>query len=256
MSTTNQDPQPASNMEALKQQSEACGAGCACHAAAPPGRTRWVLGALVLMVAAALVVRAVVKTTASTTQRATAAMAAFAAPAGAGQAVAARPAGAPALEQAACAAAATAVTAADSVAAAPPAATTTAPVGAAIAAFAELNTLAADTTAVFVFVPARQPDSTPPPKAQMEAAARTIAAPGDNTVGLFSLTPGSADYEQIVGQVAVPGVLALVKGRGMQAVSGDITETKLVQAFVAASSAGGACGAGSSSCAPGTPGCK
>ena len=43
--------------------------------------------------------------------------------------------------------------------------------------------------------------------------------------------------------MAVPGVLALVKGRGMSAVSGEITEAKLVQGYVAAGSAGG-CGPG------------
>ena len=56
-------------------------------------------------------------------------------------------------------------------------------------------------------------------------------------IGLFNLKPGSRDYDQIAKQMPVPGVLTIVKGHGMSAVSGEITEAKLVQGFVAASSA-------------------
>ena len=67
---------------------------------------------------------------------------------------------------------------------------------------------------------------------------------------LFTLKPGSADYDKIGKQMSVPGVVALVEGRGMSAVSGEITEAKLVQGFVAASSAGG-CGPGAGAgCCP------
>ncbi|MBU4365897.1 MAG: hypothetical protein L6437_16565, partial [Kiritimatiellae bacterium] len=68
-------------------------------------------------------------------------------------------------------------------------------------------------------------------------------------IGIFTLKPGSRDYEQIATQMPVPGVLAMVKGRGMIPVSGDITETKLIQGFVAASSGGG-CGPSSAGCGP------
>ena len=89
----------------------------------------------------------------------------------------------------------------------------------------------------------------------MEAAANTISAKGSNKVSLFTLKTDSPDYEQIATQVTVPGVLALVKGRGMKAASGEITETKLVQAFVAASSAG-SCGSGGGGCGAASSGCK
>jgi hypothetical protein len=125
-------------------------------------------------------------------------------------------------------------------------------VGKAISGFADLNKLAADTTAVFVFLPGKTPDAGKAPTAQMQGAARTIEAQGKK-VGLFTLKTGSRDYDQIAAQVSVPGVLALVKGRGMKAVEGEITETKLIQGFVAASSAGG-CGPASGGCGP--SGCK
>ena len=68
--------------------------------------------------------------------------------------------------------------------------------------------------------------------------------------GLFTLKAGSRDYDQIAAQMSVPGVLAMVKGRGMSAVSGDITEAKLVQGFVAASSAGGCGPSAGAGCCP------
>jgi hypothetical protein len=74
-------------------------------------------------------------------------------------------------------------------------------------------------------------------------------------IGIFTLKTGSPDYTQVSAQMTVPGVLAVVKGKGMSATSGDITETRLVQAYVAASSAGG-CGPSSSGCGPGASGCK
>jgi len=84
----------------------------------------------------------------------------------------------------------------------------------------------------------------------MRSAAKTIEAQGQK-IGLFTLKTGSPDYEKIVAQMPVPAVLAMVKGGGMIPVSGDITETKLIQGFVAASSAGGC---GPSGCGP--SGCK
>ena len=70
-------------------------------------------------------------------------------------------------------------------------------------------------------------------------------------MGLFTLEDGTPEYANLAGQVQLPGVIALVKGKGASAVSGEITETRLTQAFVAASSASAACcagGASSSAC--------
>ena len=83
----------------------------------------------------------------------------------------------------------------------------------------------------------------------MKAAVRTMEAKGVKC-GLFTLKPGTRDYDQVAKQMAVPGVLALVKGRGMSAVSGEVTEAKLLQGYVAAGSAGG-CGPGAGAgCCP------
>jgi len=120
-------------------------------------------------------------------------------------------------------------------------------VGTTLGGLAELNTVAAKSDAVFVFLPAREGTSAKVPSAPMKAAARTIEGKGKKC-GLFTLKAGCADYEQVSKQMAVPGVLALVKGKGMSAVSGEVTEAKLLQGYVAAGQAGG-CGPGAS------PGC-
>jgi hypothetical protein len=122
-----------------------------------------------------------------------------------------------------------------------------------ITALSELNAVAVDTDAVFVFLPGKGDASGKMPVAPIQGAARTIESRADNKVGVFTLKADSSEYAQLGAQVAVPGVLAMVKGRGMSAVSGEITEAKLVQAFVSASSAGG-CGAGSG-CGTWSAGC-
>jgi hypothetical protein len=228
MNTPKEDGKQSDNMELLKQQAEACGPGCGCHATAAPGKMRWVIGTIVLVAAGVMVVRAMVKTDGPSTQ---ASATTFADPV-ASQAAAGTGGPATVLADAA------------------PATETS--VGTTIGAFAELNMMAAQTDAVFVFVPGKEGASGNAPSTPMKGAARIMEAKGLKC-GLFTLKAGSRDHDQIAAQMSVPGVLAMAKGRGMSAVSGEITEAKLVQGFVAACSPGG-CGAGS--CSPGAPGCK
>jgi len=115
-----------------------------------------------------------------------------------------------------------------------------------IGSLADLNTVAAANDAVFLYVPGKDGSSSNPPAAAMQSAAGRIGAQGYK-IGLFTLKAGTRDHEMIAAQMAVPGVVAGFKGRGMVPISGDITETKLIQAFVAASSAGGC---GPSGCGP------
>lgn len=99
---------------------------------------------------------------------------------------------------------------------------------------ASLNKIAADVDAVFVLLAAKDQLSDQAITKEIEAAAQKIMSNGSK-VSAFRLKESAADYAQLAKQVSVPGVIAMVKGRGMSTVSGDITETKLVQAFVAAS---------------------
>jgi hypothetical protein len=177
---------------------------------------RYVIGVLVLIAAGVLVVRAITKSDGKGTP---AAAKTFAAPAGA---EAATGAGGAVSETS---------------------------VGTSIGLFAELNSLAAQTDAVFVFLPGKDAKAVNAPSKMMIAAARLVETKAGKKCGLFTLKAGSQDYDQLAGQVSLPAVLAMVKGGGMSAVSGEITESKLVQGYVAASQSGGcATGAGSSCC--------
>jgi hypothetical protein len=225
MNTPNEDGKPTDNMESLKQQAAGCGPGCGCNAPGTPGKKRWVIGAIVLIAAGVLVVRAMIKSDGAATQTTAPAFAALAAsPA---------PAGASGM--------------ATNSAASTPATETT--VGTSIGALAELNTVAAKTDAVFVYLPGKERTPGNPPSTPMNGAVRMIEAQGKKCA-LFTLKAGTQDYNQIAAQMSVPGVLAMVKGRGMSAVSGEVTESKLVQGFLAASSAGGCGPSAGAGCCP------
>lgn len=106
----------------------------------------------------------------------------------------------------------------------------------------ELNDLAGDTYGVFVFVPDRSGSSADAPVDLMQSAVRALEPfLNGGRIGVFALAPGSTDYNQIRLMMAVPGVLAVVRGRGASAATGDLTESKLLNAFAAAASTGG-CG--------------
>jgi len=218
MSSSNEDQKQPDNMESQKQQASDCAPGCGCHSTGSLGRKRMIVGTIVLLVAVALVARAVITTNTAPSQPDAAA---FTSPI-----VAQTPSAetGPATSPVATAETADTFVAKE------------------IGAFAELNTLAAASDAVFVYVPGKNGTSSNPPATAMQSAANRIRSQGAK-IGLFTLKAGTRDYEQIAAQMSVPGVLALVKGKGMSAVSGEVTETKLIQGYVAASSAGG-CGPG------------
>ena len=114
---------------------------------------------------------------------------------------------------------------------------------------ASLNKAAADTDAVFVFLTAEDQQGNQTIIREIETVAKKIQSSGSR-VSAFRLKETAPEYAQLAKQFSVPSVLAMVKGRGMSAVSGisEITEAKLIQAFVTASRPSG-CGP-SSSCSP------
>ena len=117
---------------------------------------------------------------------------------------------------------------------------------------ASLNKLAADVDAVFVLLAAKNQLNDQAITKEIEATAQKIISNGSK-VSAFRLKESAPDYAQLAKQVSIPSVLAMVKGRGMSTVSGEITETKLIQAFVAASrptSGCGPAGCGPTGCGP------
>ena len=115
---------------------------------------------------------------------------------------------------------------------------------------ASLNKLAADTDVVFILLAAEDQQSNQTITNKIEASAKTIESKGSR-ISAFRLKKNAPNYTQLAKQFSVPCVLAMVKGRGMSGVSGEITEAKLVQAFVTASRATSGCcpsSAGQSDC--------
>jgi len=206
------------------QSASSCGADCGCHSSKSPGKMRMVAGTIVLLAAGTLVVRAITKSEETAPKPAEPT---FATPA------ALQPTATPEEKTPAPKASA----------------------GTTIGAFSELNLLAASNDAVFLYLPGKDATASTTPSTVMSGAARTIEGQGVKC-GLFTMKAGSPDYDKIAGQISIPAVLALVKGRGMSAISGEITEEKLIQGYVATSRSGG-CGSGGcapSGCAP--TGCK
>ena len=107
---------------------------------------------------------------------------------------------------------------------------------------------------VFVLLAAENQQTNQNIISQIDAAAQAISKDGI-LISAFKLKKTSPDYAQLAKQYSVPSVLAMVKWRGVSAVSGKITKSKLVQAYVKASRPVSGC-AGSSGCKPGSSGCK
>jgi len=115
---------------------------------------------------------------------------------------------------------------------------------------ASLNKMATNTDAVFILLVAEDQRDNQTITEEIDAAAQKIQANGVR-VSAFRLRQAAPEYVQLSKQISVPCVLAMVKGGRMSAVSGQISEAKLVQAFVTASRpASGCCPPGSTVCPP------
>lgn len=129
------------------------------------------------------------------------------------------------------------------------------PIGDYLDNMSTLNKVAINQDAVFIFIPAKADQAVKKEISDaVMTAQKTLKAKGIN-VGLYTLKTISSDYEGIAKQVELPGIIVASKGRGMGAVSGEITEAKLLQAYVASSRAGG-CGPASGGCGPTAAGCN
>jgi hypothetical protein len=116
-----------------------------------------------------------------------------------------------------------------------------------LSSMSALNTVAADNDAVIVLVSERGMQKASPEVNVIDAAAKTITSRGIN-IAAFSLKKDAPEFSDLSKQLSGSGVLVMVKGRGMSAVSsGEITENKLLQAYVSASQPRSGCGP---SCGP------
>jgi len=244
MDKTQSSPEPA-EAAAGGENGAACGEDCACHGGGAGGKTKMVIGQIVIVIALVLVARAVLKKNKETTGlNGAKVFSAAQVPGGAsGGAETANTSGG---QQQAVVAALGAVEG-KSV----ESADGNSPVvcGESIESLGDLNSRAADSDGVFVFLAGDDAGKARDAVRVIEKAAEKIRARGTK-LGLFTLANGSAEFGDLAAQVPPPGVLAMVKGRGGSMVSDGITEDKLLQAFVTASSAStcGPSGCGPSGC--------
>jgi hypothetical protein len=115
-----------------------------------------------------------------------------------------------------------------------------------------LGKMAADKKAnvAFIFLAGDKEDSARTASAQVEATMNMLSNKGQQ-VAAFTLQNDAEGYDQLIQQFKVkslPCVIVAGKGCGAAAVSGDITEPKLLEAFVIASRPVSGCGP--SGCAP------
>ena len=124
-------------------------------------------------------------------------------------------------------------------------------IGKYIESLSELNKVALNQDTVFIFIPAKTDIAASETTRAAVLSAQNALNAKSIKVGLYTLKTTSPDFPAISSQVQVPAILVACKGRGMGTVSGEVTETKLLQAFMAASRSGGCCPSGSNS-----SGCK
>jgi len=125
-------------------------------------------------------------------------------------------------------------------------------VGEFLDSLATLNKVAIDKDAVFIFVPAKNSDIVSKETFDAIASAKQKIESKGAKLGLYTIQSSSPEYANLAAQLTLPGMLVMSKGRGMGAVSGEITETKILQAYVASASAG----CGPSGCGPSSPACS
>ena len=128
--------------------------------------------------------------------------------------------------------------------------------GEVIYSLASLNKLAINQDAVFVFIPASGNETVSKETLNAIVSAEQKIKSSGVKIGLYTLQfSPSKEYANLAAQLTLPGILVMSKGKGMGAVSGEITETKILQAYVTSSRAGGCCpaGGGSAGCGPSAP---
>ena len=114
-----------------------------------------------------------------------------------------------------------------------------------------LKKLTAENEVVFVLLPGEDQERVQEVSSQIQLAEMTILRQ-KRSVDSITLPKDADGYAQLQKQFSVaslPCVIALGKGCGTKAVSGEITEKKLLEAFVIASTPASSC-SGASDCCP------
>jgi hypothetical protein len=128
-------------------------------------------------------------------------------------------------------------------------------IGEYLASLSSLNKVASSHDTVFVFIPAPRSESADDATTNAIIAAQQALKSKNISLGLYTLPNSSPDYAAISAQIQTPAILVASRGKGMATVSGEVTETKLLQAYISSARAGG-CGPSSGGCGPSSSGCN
>ncbi len=127
--------------------------------------------------------------------------------------------------------------------------------GTALNSLSALNEVAADKDAVFILLPGKSQEAAEQASGQVEEALKKISAAGSR-VAAFTLQDEAPERAQLIEALSIetfPSIVVMGRGGGAAAVSGEITESRLLGAYVQASRPSGC---GPSGCSPSSPGCN
>ena len=127
-------------------------------------------------------------------------------------------------------------------------------IGDSLDSLSALNNVAMNQDAVFVYIPSKTDEPIDSKTTDAVLSVQKTLKEKSITLGLYTLSTSSPDYPKLSAQSQSPAILVASKGKGTSTVSGEVTETKLLQAYTASSRAGGGCCP--SGAKPGAPGCK
>ena len=105
----------------------------------------------------------------------------------------------------------------------------------------QINFAALKQDAAFIYIPAKNNMNINAKTKTAALAAQKALSAKNIKVGLYTLKPTSTDYASVSSQATPPALLVVYKDGSRKFVAGEINETMLLQAYVAASMAGG-CG--------------
>lgn len=121
--------------------------------------------------------------------------------------------------------------------------------GSPLPSVAALDKVAADREAVFILLPADNTETDRKASREVQAAISTLTSKGKQ-VAAFTVEKANPDHGRLLQRFsmgALPAVVVAGRGCGSTAVSGEISEDKLLQAFLAATTPSSC---GPSGCAP------
>jgi len=119
--------------------------------------------------------------------------------------------------------------------------------GPTVASIDVLNTVGAKLDTTFLVIPAATTSKTSQETTEALLAVEKILQAKGIKSGIFVLDKTSSVYSDTAKMMKLPGVIVLTKGGTLGIVSGGITETNLMQAYVASTGKGG-CGCGPKGC--------